>query len=96
MSHYALVQLRHLCKIQRLLNFNRKLKPFLSWGKAEEAIKQSEDVDKSRYKQENPMLNEQSLKTLFMAEFRGDGNNPVVYNRYMNPFGHLTANPSPY
>jgi hypothetical protein len=48
-------------------------------------------VDKAKYKLENPILNEQSLRTLFIQEYRqsSDPNNgsPVVYNRYANLFG---------
>jgi len=65
----------------------RKLKAFIA-HKAEIAAKQSEDVDKSKHRQENPMLNELSLRSLFAAEFRGDGSNPIVYNRYAPPFPH--------
>lgn len=51
--------------------------------------KQSEEVDKSKYKIDNALLNELSIKALFFQEFRTDGNNtsPVVYNRYSNPLG---------
>ena len=50
--------------------------------KEELAAKQLDDVDSSKRKQENSLLNELSLRSLFAAEFRGDGSSPVVYNWY--------------
>lgn len=67
------------------VNAYRKLKPFLA-SRAEAAAKMAESVP--RVKAEAPLLNEQSLRSLFAAEFRGDGSNPVVYNRYQSVFGH--------
>lgn len=77
----------HSCNFpDHLINAHRKLKAFQT-GKPEEASKQYDDVDKSKYRLENPMLNEMTLRSLFAAEFlKTDGNNPVVYNRYYSPF----------
>lgn len=76
----------HSCNFPDLNFGNRKLKAFQT-GKPEEASKQYDDVDKSKYRLENPMLNEMTLRSLFAAEFlKNDGNNPVVYNRYYSPF----------
>jgi hypothetical protein len=76
----------HSCNFPDLNFGHRKLKAFQT-GKPEEASKQYDDVDKSKYRLENPMLNEMTLRSLFAAEFlKNDGNNPVVYNRYYSPF----------
>ena len=58
-----------------------------------------EDVDKSKFKNDNALMNEQNIRSLFAAEFRTstDGTpNPVVYNRYQNLFGSSPYQNSAY